>query len=359
MAIYKIFPQQDNFIFTQVVTANAGKDEILEIGGYEIRNIGQASRALLQFKSTEISDIVDNKIGSNNYSASLEMKIASAYETPFTHSVESFPLAESWEPGLGKFADDILTGSADKSGCSWRYRKANQVDSWTLESFTALTTGSYSSTYPGGGVWYTGSSGINLKATQSFEPNGDLDIDINVTEAVKLHKAGTIANNGFVVKFTDDLEFLPSQSIIHKYYSADTNTIYPPTLTFKWDDSSYDTGSLSVLNNSEAIIQVTNNAGEYADEGKARFRLLARPKNPTRTFVTASLYKTNYALPSGSYYALQDEFTEELEIPFNTTFTKISCDSTGPFLDLYLDGLQPERHYRLLIKQGELYEPRF
>jgi hypothetical protein len=34
MAIYKIFPEKDTFISTEVPTGNAGKDEIIEIGTY-------------------------------------------------------------------------------------------------------------------------------------------------------------------------------------------------------------------------------------------------------------------------------------------------------------------------------------
>jgi hypothetical protein len=37
-------------------------------------------------------------------------------------------------------------------------------------------------------------------------------------------------------------------------------------------------------------------------------------------------------------------------IPFDTQNTKVSCDSTGPYFDIYMDGLQPERYYRVLIK---------
>jgi hypothetical protein len=33
MAVYRIFPEQDAFIFSEVPT-NAGLDEIVEIGGY-------------------------------------------------------------------------------------------------------------------------------------------------------------------------------------------------------------------------------------------------------------------------------------------------------------------------------------
>ena len=106
----------------------------------------------------------------------------------------------------------------------------------------------------------------------------------------------------------------------------------------------------TILYSSEAICQVSNNRGEYADIGKTRFRLSARPIAPPRIFTTGSIYKTNYALPSGSYYGLQDAYTEEMEIPFDTSFTKISCDSTGPYFDVFMSGLQPERYYRILIK---------
>ena len=37
-------------------------------------------------------------------------------------------------------------------------------------------------------------------------------------------------------------------------------------------------------------------------------------------------------------------------IDFNTTFTKISADNSSSYFDVYMDTLQPERHYKLLIK---------
>ncbi len=48
---------------------------------------------------------------------------------------------------------------------------------------------------------------------------------------------------GFIVKLTGSQEFNPSQYIQpqFKYYSVDTNTIYPPCLEFRWRDL-YDHG---------------------------------------------------------------------------------------------------------------------
>ena len=59
------------------------------------------------------------------------------------------------------------------------------------------------------------------------------------------------------------------------------------------------------------------------NEGKQRFRLTARPKYPTRTFTTGSVYNTNYALPSASYWGLKDEFTEEMHLMYYEKNTDI------------------------------------
>lgn len=361
MAIYRIFPESDTFIYTEDIQGNAGRDEVLELGGYPIAGVGQTSRMLFKYNTQEILNTVNSKIGNNVFQASLHVNLASGYELPHSYSIYAYPIYDSWVNGVGKFGD-IPT---DKSGASWIYRTAQGTapegtpigDRWTTPIGTP--TGSippgvdwyYTSLYEGGGAsWYTGSNGINLTGEQVFQITDEHDIHVDITNAVLQHYSGSIANNGYIVKLPNSLEFNTTASIRLKYYSSDTNTIYPPYLEFGWDDSVYETGSLSVLTSSESIIEVTNNKGRYADEGKQRFRLKARPKYPQRTFTTASAYTTNYALPSASYWGLRDEFTEEMLIPFNTGSTKISCDSTGPYFDIYMDGIQPERYYRVLIK---------
>lgn len=352
MAVYRIFPDSDTFIYTEEIYGNAGLDEVIELGGYPVAGIGQTSRLLVKYGTTSIQNVINNKIGSNTFTASLHLSLASAYELPQSYSLYSYPIYDSWVNGVGKYGDIPV----DKSGASWRYRDNGESakTSWTLEEFYVSmpdnVTGSYNSTYPGGGSWYTGSNGVNLEATSTYQLSQDHDLDIDITNAVKMHYSESISNNGYIVKLSDDLEFNTTSSIRLKYYSADTNTIYPPYLEFKWDDSSYETGSLSVLSTEECFIDITNNRGKYVDEGKQRFRVKARPKYPSRSFSTASAYTTNYALPTASYWGIRDEFTEEMIVPFDTSHTKISCDSTGPFFDIFMDGLQPERYYRVLLK---------
>jgi hypothetical protein len=355
MAIYRIFPDADTFIFTENVTGNAGLDEINEIGGYPVAGIGQSSRLLIKFKTSDIQNVINNKIGNRTFQSKLHLYLASAYELPQSYSLFAYPVYDSWKPGVGKYGDVPV----DTSGVSWSYPQgyASVETKWSLPSNGATptnVTGSYPTSgslgYGGGGAWYTGSNGLNLEAEQVFQVSQEHDVDINITNAVKLHYSQSISNNGYIVKLNDDLEFNTTSSIRLKYYSADTNTIYPPYLEFQWDDSVYSTGSLSILSTDQSSISITNNKGKYVDEGKQRFRLKARPKYPTRSFTTSSAYTVNYALPTASYWGLRDEFTEEMIIPFNTGSTKISCDSTGPFFDIYMDGLQPERYYRILIK---------
>ena len=348
MAVYRIFPEKDTFISSEVPTGNAGKDEIIVIGGYiDTTGVGETNRILVQYNTSEIQDVISTKIGAGSYSASINLYLADAYEVPVNYNLYAYPVSGAWDSGVGKFGDSPI----NTTGVSWKYRLAGEADAWATASFATNTTGSYKSgSTPGGGNWYTGSAGINLEFTQSHALNSTNDVNINVTRAVQLFNANTIVNSGFILKLSNDLEYNTTSSIRLKYYGADTNTIYPPFLEFKWDDSTYSPGSLSVLSNNISIINLTNNKGRYADVGKQRFRVSARPKYPVRTFTTSSAYLTNYALPSASYWGLRDENTEEMVVDFDTNFTKISCDANGSFFDVYMDGLQPERYYRILVK---------
>lgn len=354
MAVYRIFPESDAFIFTENITGNAGLDEINEIGGYPIDGIGQTSRLIVKYGTTAIQSVINDKIGNNSFTANLHLSLATAYELPSSYTLYSYPIYDSWIPGVGKYGDKPV----NTSGVSWKYPQGYQSTTstrWTTGSAQpAGVTSSYEPDgyvgFEGGGTWYTGSNGVNLEASKLYNVGDDHDVDIDITNAVTLHYSESIDNNGYIVKLQDNLEANLTSSIRLKYYSADTNTIYPPYLEFKWDDSTYNTGSLSVLSTEESFINISNNKGKYTDEGKQRFRLKARPKYPARTFSTSSAYTTNYALPQDSYWGIRDEFTEEMIVPFDTGSTKISCDSTGPFFDIYMDGLQPERFYRVLVK---------
>lgn len=349
MAVYRIFPEKDTFIFTETSNANAGKDEILEIGGYpNLLEQGQTSRTLIKFSDEEIDGVINDEIGNTNFSSSIHLYLAEASELPVDYTIFGYPVyinGFEFDNGTGKFGDSPV----NTTGVSWKNISANETNPWPTSGFATGVTGSYGDVL-GGGNWFTASNGVSVEASQSHGINSTHDLSLNVTTAVKQIYNDQLANRGFIFKLQDSLENYTSASIRLKYFGGDTNTIYPPYLEFKWDDSAYSTGSLSLLTTDQATIDIKNNVGKYADTGKKRFRVISRPKYPTRTFTTSSVYLTDHALPSSSYWGLRDENTEEMIIDFDTNFTKISCDSNGPFFDVHMSGLQPERYYRILVK---------
>ena len=74
-----------------------------------------------------------------------------------------------------------------------------------------------------------------------------------------------------------------------KYFSVDTNTIYPPVLEIKWDDFSYNTGSnpIPVLNERPASVLIAENPGTFYSESINRFRVNSRPEYPSKSMANS------------------------------------------------------------------------
>ena len=51
----------------------------------------------------------------------------------------------------------------------------------------------------------------------------------------------------------------------------------------------------------------------------------------------------------GTYYSIVDASSEDVIVPFGTG-SIVSCDSTGNYFNVWMDGFQPERFYRFQIK---------
>lgn len=329
MAVYRIYPEKDTTIWSKPTAggqyANAGKDEILEIRSYpDDDGIGRSSRILLKFYDREISSALSTKV-SGPYSASIHLYLGHASEIPSSITIEGYPISQSWENGVGKLEDNPVS----LSGCSWKYRNANEDSAWDNE----------------GGDYITGT----YDSSKEFLLNSSLDLDLDVTDYINGVQSGSITNHGTIIKLQDSQEFETTSSIQLQYFGIDTNTIFPPYLEFKWEDSTYNS-TLSELQTDIATISIKNHREKYTDSDKARFRLSARPKYPTRTFSTGSIYLTEYKLPENTCWAIKDEYSEEMIIDFDETYTKVSADNTSSFFDVYMDTLQPERYYRVLIR---------
>ena len=363
MAVYKLFPSKDASIYSFYPTMNTGIDSIIEIGNLNVNYdpVPQVFRFLVQFDQSEIEDVIDNKVGGTNFSSSLKCFIATAQGVIAQTDLEVYPVSVSWNNGSGTYLDSPFT----TNGVSWRYRTYENGALWDSGNYPTYVTGSYSgSSTAGGGTWYTGSNDPNhtkLTPTQSFDYRTTKDLNVDVSDIVKVWYSSSnsiggytnIQNNGFIIKWEKAIEFSTSNAVqpIMQFYSVDTNTIYPPCLEIKWDDQIYDSGSLSPITTSNFYASLDNNPGVFYTDSVNRFGINVREEFPTRTFQTTSVYTNNKVLNSDSLYAIKDLDTNEFVVDFDPKFTKISCDPIkGNYFDVYMNGLEPERYYKILIQ---------
>ena len=366
---YFEFPKIDATIYEGNVTSsiNTGLDQILEIN----KNMNSAgstidvSRVLIQFDYSYISSSVQSGIIPSDAKYYLNLYDASSTELAVEQTLFAYMISGSWNGGTGtKDRDPPIS-----EGASWKYRDNDTTKTqWVSGSDTQ------------GGTWYTSSlnSGFNVSASVDLVYETK-DIRMDVTSLVKNHiySGSTFPNYGFILK----RENVPTSQSLHsifdptlatgsaehdtshqgnlKFFSRETNTIFPPKLEVEWDDSSWNTGSLSALSATDLDrlkVYFQNLKPEYKEKSKVKFRVVGRELYPTRGFDTTPAALTVKYLPSGSrtlqqgaYYSVKDAETEDVIIPFSTG-SIISCDSTSNYFNLWMDGFQPERFYRFEIK---------
>jgi len=372
MAVYKLFPTKDATLYSILPNMNTGLDEIIEATetsfAYSDPN-PQTSRFLINFSEDEIDDVLDNKIKINGTSsklldntlwkANLQCFIATSTGLQANTTVECYPIYGDWNMGTGRYLDD----PEQTNGTSWIWKtySGSIGGQWLTSSFPSFITASYNTTYAsaGGGNWFTGSSvawfnsntyPISASTTFGFYDTKDLNLD--VTNIIRARYTGSVSQDGFIVKqlteFINDQEVQPEL----KYFSRDTHTIYPPSLQFSWRDYTWNSGSSSmeILNTLPSTITLAQNPGVFYPQSYNRFRINARPTYPPQLWQTSSVYTNNYYLPTSSYWAIKDLDTNEMVVDFDTQYTQLSADSSSSYFDIYMNGLEPERYYAILIK---------
>lgn len=341
--IYSIYNKRDATIYEQYPNMNTGLDAVLDISKTVYTSTAlYNNRILLDFDLSELTSLLDT---ATLQSASYYLKLTTveASEIPLEYTIYAYPVSQSWGMGTGRLGLNP-TGS---DGVSWKYRFGTDdtTKPWTTSSFNVNTTG-YGVTTPGGGTWYTSGS---YEATQSFSYE-TTDLNLDVTNTVKAWISGTLPNNGFIIKRSQSDEASTVNLGSIKFFSKDTHTIYQPKLEVRWTDATNVGTNPTASFEDEVVLNITNLQPEYQQKSKARFNVMFRPKYPTITFATASNYLDVYQLPPSSSYSILDAASGETVVPFDYDYTKISSDSRGSYFRLWLDGLQPERYYRVAIK---------
>ena len=349
---YFVFPEIDTTLYQASGSSNAGLDEILEIQKTMSNSGGNinVSRILIKFDLNEISSSLVNGTISSDRKFYLNLYDAGSEELNASQSLFAYPISQSWVEGQGTFSDSPIT----TEGASWQYR-----DGQILKTAWSGSTGEEQ-----GGAWHK-----EVYATQSFKYGSD-DMRMDVTPIMNKWLDGTYPNNGFIVKRSGSFGNLDtntdegSQDKLgnFKFFSRQTNTIYPPKLEVEWFDTKWSTGSLSALDSTELEdlqVYMKNLRPEYKESSKVKFRLCGRGRYPTKSYSnTSSAYLTQKYLPSGSveniggdgaYYSVLDGRTDDVIVPFGSG-SLISCDSTGNYFNLWMNGLQAERYYKFQFR---------
>jgi hypothetical protein len=373
--MFRIFyAEKDATLYESAEYYNTGLDEILEIGK-RLNTDGSTylkSRALVKFDLNEINSVLSKySLSANNCKFMLHLFTTHAKNLPAEYSIDAKIVAQPWINGTGFLSSTTAT----QDGVNW----AEPYASWSFFPYTGNNwisgsqniqvngTSLYATGSGKGGSWlFQSGSGVfnssffnqaffyqpGLQEAEGFSYR-PTDINMDVTEAVLLWKSGSggnaIANNGFLLKFSDADESNTNVAGYVRFFSRETHTIYVPRLVMYWDDSNFTTGSLQDIN-TESYIVYTNIKPTYKDTEIAKVRIYGRDKYPRKSPTNLFPIQTVKHLPTTTYYSISDAATDEVIIPFDDIYTKVSCDSTSNFIYLDMNGLMPERNYRLNLK---------
>ena len=354
---YFIFPDADTTLYSASGSKNTGLDEIIEVRK-DMKTDGtnvKVSRILMKF---DLSYISSSKVRGliTNPKYYLNLYDANPTEIGYSQSLYAYPVSQSWISGEGFDSDNPTT----TQGASWDYKTGiNEEDWWNPES------SSYSTEQ--GGAYYK-----NVYGSQSFAW-GTEDMRMDVTPIVNSWLDETYPNEGFMIKRSGSIEVQNIKSGSEAegnsdalgsfaFFSRQTNTIFPPKLEVEWYDTTCNTGSLDPLSSAnleDLVFYMKGLRPEYKEKSKMKFRVVGRERYPTKSYSnTSSEYLTVKYLPSGSianiggdgaYYSVIDDQTGDIIIPFGTG-SLISCDGTGNYFNLWMDGLQSERYYKFEFK---------
>ena len=377
--IYSITASKDATIYEGTGAATDLNTKYMNTGGSEILEINKIvsssktintynSRMLLYF-NIDWSVIGTASIWTTASDAAyLNLYSTEANNIARSHSLAIHPISKDWDVGIGRATNKPKT----TDGVSWTNYTGEDLtgQAWDTASanFATGETGSNAATNNGGGQWWTSSVAQHLY-NYNTDPNTSMDMRTDVknilsdwSQSVAIGSSGNpITNRGFLIKLSGSLDSTTSLETDRykygnvKYFSRNSHTVYPPRLEICWIDNTWSTGSMvTALDMSDpgaVFVYLKNNRGSYKRGGKIKFQTLLREKYPVKTYGNTSAELTLQRMaPNKWCYSIIDCKTSETIIPYDATYTNMSCNSKGNFFEIYSDSLFEERDYKIQLR---------
>ena len=376
-----IFSTQDTWISsgsskidgTSFKNQNFGRDQILEIKKEFFNNsFDHQTRALINFEGTEFTDLKNEIQNQTIQNPKYYLKLFEANgnaEISKEYTLKSHYIFQSWDEGTGKFDDR----PKNVNGCSWENRTntiGNSATTWSFDSqsqvsfqdfhsyfseadstFQAISSSDFLSGSDGNGGVYVYGGGF--EASQSFNLQSP-DVTMDVTDITNRWVEDGLRNYGFLVKFEETQETDSITTGHLKFFSKDTHTIFSPRIEVRWDDSVFSSHNLSEITMSglaDNFLYMKGLRESYKVGERVKFRIGARKRYIQKTFTDSVQSVEDSIIPQGSgSYAIKDIATDEFIVPFDDSYTKLSCDEKGNYFIQWLDGFYPDRVYKILLK---------
>lgn len=325
--IYNLYSTKDSTIYNPPQYKNTGMDPQLvlqsyyDINTYTNQLTKSITRVLLDFEPLKSDKYLQYK--QNIQSASINLKISDMkLQTGQQYNIYCHPIEPNseWQMGIGVDAYKYYY-----DGVNWVQR--NKKYNWNSlggDYLQQVTSGSF--TY------------IN---------NDYISIPISASR-IEGH------TNGYIIKFSQQHQNSTSSNVGRiSFYSTQTNTIYCPILQIYINDFEYNSGSFTQLNDPlHSHLYINNIKSQFSQQQVYIFNVVYKNIIHDRTWTTSYWSQPEYIIPINSIamYRIYDvtDFEKELIFDFNTTYSRISCDSIiGNYFMLDMSQFYVNRYYQL------------
>lgn len=327
-------------LYQASASLNVGADEILELlkegernGERDLYN-SYPTRVLLKFPTDTLQEYAADS--GNNFR--LRLYCTEENYIPTSATFVTFPVSESWQQGTGrKFNVPSTT-----NGANWKSTDGEYL--WMISEsnarfFADFSTASSATNELGGGNWYYIESGsFQLSTTSS-------DVTCDVTQIVDKWVSGTYyPNHGFLIKFSGSTETDLRNYGQFKFFGPLTNTIFYPVIEILTEDWTY-TGTLQEADYNCNLVMDSRFEG-YGTQETARLQFICRDVYNLPSFAGGTNLRV---LPSESWFEIKDLYSDEVIIKGDRTYTRLSRNSMGNYIDLPLVGFSPNRRYLMEV----------